>query len=117
MANDLEIFEWVGTYGGAKAITPNLFSADFGDGYSQDIPNGINSNADVVTLTFQLAPSDASECWAFLKRQGGYKRFWLTLPDEVDPIKVKTTGEFKHEWTNFGWYTITATFKQQFDPN
>ena len=117
MANDLEIFEWVGTYGSSRAVTPNILSADFGDGYSQDIPNGINSTPENVTLSFQLTPDDASSCYAFLKRQGGTKRFWLTLPDEVDPIKVKTVGEFKKEWTNWGWYTVTATFKQQFDPD
>jgi phage-related protein len=117
MATDLEIFEWVGMYGSGKSFTPNLLTADFGDGYSQDIPNGINSTPQTVALTFQLSWSDAQDCYAFLKRQGGSKRFWLTLPDEVDPIKVKTVGEVKQEWTNWGWCTITASFKQQFDPD
>jgi phage-related protein len=117
MANDLEIFEWVGTYGGNKAFTPNLLTADFAEGYSQDTPNGINSTPETVTLTFQLSPDHAEDCYQFLKRQGGYKRFWMTLPDAVDPVKVKTVGEVKKEYTSWGWYTVTAVFKQQFDPN
>jgi phage-related protein len=117
MASDLEIYDWLVTYGAKNTVTPDVLSAVFGDGYSQDIPDGINSTADSWSITSRLSPSDADDAFEFLRRQRGATRFWWTPPRYVSPIKVKTTGAIEKGEESAGFVTVTATFKQVFDPD
>src|SRR5437870_4716718 len=94
MAVDLEIFTWLPQYGAQASVTPDVLTAQFGDGYSQDVAVGINSTSQVWTLSFNTDPVIADSIFAFLQRQGGVKRFWWTPPRQTDPIKVKTTGAY-----------------------
>lgn len=113
----LDIFTWIPTYGAKLGVTPTLLSASYGDGYSQDMPAGINSNPEVWTLSFTLTPDEGDRCMDFFNRQGGYLRFWWTPPRYVNASKFKTTGEYAKTETNAGYVTVTATFMQCFDPD
>jgi phage-related protein len=114
---DLEIYDWFCTYGATNSVTPNVISAQFGDGYSQDVPLGINTTADSWDITSRLSPSDADDAFEFLRRQGGTKRFWWLPPRYADPIKVKTKGAFKKNEESWGFVVVSATFVQCFDPD
>jgi phage-related protein len=114
--SDHPIFSWLPIYGSKKTVTPNLLSASFGDNYSQDAPNGINSTAQVWALSMYLEPTVGDQCFEFLQKMGGVTRFWWTPPRSTDAILVKTTGDLVSEETNPGWNTISCTFQQVFDP-
>lgn len=115
--SDLDIFTWVPDYGAQAAITPTVLTAQFGDGYSQDQPLGINAMPQTWTLRFNRSPDDADEIYQFLKNQGGYKRFWWTPPRHNQAVKVKTTGKIGKTETDSTQTTIDVTFQQVFDPN
>ena len=117
MSTDLAIFTWLPNYGASSSITPNVVTAQFGDGYSQDTPLGINTLAQKWTLTFNVEPDVADEIHWFLIQQGGWQRFWWTPPRRENAIKVKTTGEIKKTETDAGQTTIEVTFLQVFDPD
>src|ERR1700737_3412719 len=117
MATDLDIFTWLPQTGAQGSVTPAIVTAQFGDGYSQDIALGINSTPQVWTLTFNNMPDVADSIWAFLQKQGGVARFWWTPPRMKTPIKVKTTGACTKTETDTLQVTIQATFTQVFDPD
>jgi phage-related protein len=114
---DLAIFPWQPDYGAQAAVTPTILTAQFGDGYSQDQPLGINFMPQTWTLKFNREPDDADDIFNFLMNQGGYKRFWWTPPRQNQSIKVKTTGQIGKEETDAGQTTISVTFLQVFDPD
>ena len=114
---DLEIFTWLPQTGAQGSVTPNVVTANFGDGYSQDTPIGINSTPQVWTLTWNVDPDTGDDIWDFLQRQGGVQRFWWTPPRQSVAIKVKTTGQYTKTENDAAQVVIAATFTQVFDPD
>jgi len=114
---DLAIFTWQPDYGASSSVTPNVLTAAYGDGYSQDTPAGLNTLPQVWTLVFNRWPDEADEIHWFLIQQAGFQRFWWTPPRRSKAIKVKTTGEIKSAETDAGQVTISVTFTQVFDPD
>jgi phage-related protein len=114
---DLAIFNWVPDYGAQASVTPTVLTSQYGDGYSQDIPLGINTLPQVWKLKFNREPWDADEIFNFLMNQGGYLRFWWTPPRQEQAIKVKTTGAIQKTESDAGQTTIEVTFTQVFDPD
>lgn len=111
------IFNWLPDYGAQGDVTPQVLTAAFGDGYSQDQPLGINSMAQVWTLQFNREPWEADAIYNFLMNQGGYLRFWWTPPRQEQAIKVKTAGKISKNEKDAGQTTISVTFQQVFDPD
>lgn len=117
MSVDLDIFTWLPQYGAQGSVTPSVLTAQYGDGYSQDTPIGINSTPQVWTLSFNNQPTIADAIFQFLQTKGGVTRFWWTPPRQTVPIKVKTTGAYTKTETDAGQVTIGVTFQQVFDPD
>jgi phage-related protein len=111
------IFTWRPDYGAASSVTPTVLTAQFGDGYSQDQPLGINFMPQVWTLQFNKEPCEADEIFNFLMNLGGYQRFWWTPPRQEFALKFKTTGKISKTETDAGQTTIGVTFTQVYDPN
>lgn len=85
--------------------------ADFGDGYTQSAPDGLNHIREVVTLQWSvLTPDQAKEIYDWLKARGGYQPFKY----DVDEGEVKnwTCKEFTRSRETP--YTVTATFREYF---
>jgi phage-related protein len=115
--SDLAFFPWQPDYGAQVDVTPTVLTAQFGDGYSQDTPLGINSMPQAWTLKFNRQPDEADDIYNFLMNQGGYLRFWWTPPRRGMSIKVKTTGKISRTESDAGQTTISVTFQQVFDPD
>lgn len=94
-----------------KQAEPRIKRASFGDGYSQQAPDGINYNLYTWNLSWDVLTSDEKTTIEnFLINQKGYITFEWTDPSST-VYKVKCPS-----WTvtNFepSLYKITATFKQ-----
>lgn len=88
---------------------PRLIDIDFGDGYSQRRPKGINHNLRDYSVTFSGTEAKIKSLDAFLVKHGGYKAF-LWTPYGSTQGKFKCT---KHQITlRTGFWTLTAEFKE-----
>lgn len=104
-------------YGAQKTNRPNIRTTRFGDGYEQRIAFGINQNAKEWSLTWQnITEANADTIEAFLDaRAADGASFDWTPPDDTTAYKWVCA-----EWNKTIPYnnraTITATFRQVFEP-
>ncbi|MTD34035.1 phage tail protein [Paludibacterium denitrificans] len=109
-------FTWTPDYSAKLSRAPRVLKAQFGDGYDQRVPDGINNNPQSWALTFNnRTNADADAIDAFLSAQNGVTWFWWTPPRVNAAIKVVCEKWDKSEAT-FNGTTVTATFDQKFDP-
>lgn len=65
-----------------------LLEAEFGDGYTQAAPDGLNHIRRTLSLSWEkLLPWQKDQIVGFLESQGGYKSFWYTPSNESVPVK------------------------------
>lgn len=107
----MEIFTWI-TPDCILKRKPRVLSAQFGDGYGQDSPDGLNANLQTWELTFEdIYKHDGIAIDEFLTARKGAEAFEWTTP-------LQETLAFKcREWdvkpTNKSrLLTVTCTFTQ-----
>lgn len=89
--------------------------ADFGDGYSQAGPDGINNVRDILSLSWEtLLPSEAKLITDFLRARKGAEPFWYTRSNDT-VAKKWTCKEISDKAGEGGLRTVTATFRQSFN--
>lgn len=102
--------------------TYRTLNAQFGDGYSQQAADGINSVYDVWTLTWQGGASDIQPVKTFLDTQMGYLPFYWTPPMGVQNLYLcdgalsGTNAAPTLTPAAGGNYTYTATFRMVYHP-
>ncbi|MBT9097514.1 phage tail protein [Methylovulum psychrotolerans] len=91
--------------------TPRVLSAQFGDGYSQDSPDGLNSNLQKWSLEFNGVLAETGMAIDdFLSARRGVERFYFinlraeTIVCKCKTWKVKDVGGRK--------VNVTATFEE-----
>jgi phage-related protein len=93
--------------------TVSLWEADFGDGYSQSTPKGLNHIKKSYSLAWKVLTEDQYyEITDFLEGQQGNKPFWFQPFGAREPMKFTCK-----EWaptSDAGLWSITATFVQSF---
>ncbi len=95
--------------------TMKLRKADFGDGYTQVTPDGMNHVRQKLTLSWEdLTPDEAKQITGFLKAQGGYTPFYYTPSDDTTQKKW-TCEEYSDKRGTSGFRTVSATFIQSFN--
>lgn len=107
-------FTYVPTWGAARKHKPRILKAQFNDGYAQRAADGINNDPQVWDLTFDVNPTDAAAIMAFLSARGGHEPFDWTTPNGTTLRFV--CEEFSESIGDFGTYTVTAAFEQDFTP-
>lgn len=85
-----------------------LLRADFGDGYSQVTPAGLNHNRTILELSWEVLTADqANVITSFLETHGG-----------TDPFLYQGTKFTCEVWEDAigraGLHSISATFEQSF---
>lgn len=69
--------------------------ADFGDGYAQTAPDGVNTVTEQWDLSFEnYSSADVSTLITFFNMQASYKSFYCTPPDEVTPKLWRQDGDY-----------------------
>ncbi|MGV1754827.1 phage tail protein [Agrobacterium sp. CG674] len=93
--------------------TVNLWEAEFGDGYSQSTPKGINHIKKSVSLTWDvLTTEQMEEITGFFERMMGNKPFYYKAFGNTSAVKW-TCKEWEFD-TDEGLWSVKATFIQSF---
>ncbi|HAX27340.1 MAG TPA: phage tail protein [Alteromonas macleodii] len=102
------------SYGASKKSSPRVRNVQFGDGLSQRLRYGLNQDAKVWSLKFEVSEADADTIETFLEARQGAENFDWSPPDETTTYKW-----ICQEWSKSIPYlnraTITATFQQVFE--
>lgn len=103
------------TYGAQKTSQPRVRNVQFGDGYSQRLRYGLNTNPKSWSLTWEVSETDADTIESFLDARAGAESFSWTPPGGENNAKWICS-----QWTKTIPYlnraTITATFTQVYEP-
>ena len=112
------LFHWCVTTA-SFTVTPAVLLAQFGDGYAQRRPSGINTQAREYSISIEnVAPSECNDILAFLKARNGVDVFNWTPPRGTVPVNVICP-----EWSSgFGsmiqggtrLMNVSATFQEVF---
>lgn len=93
-----------------------LLESEFGDGYTQASPDGLNHIRQVVSLRFELLEKiDRDTIISFLMSHGGTKPFFYRIPTD-DYSLPYTCKEWDWVALGAGLFNITATFREYFGP-
>lgn len=111
----MAVFTWIPDFGLSKKSAPEIREAKFGDGYSQRIRMGLNSDPKTFPLEFKNRSNiERDEIEAFLEARGGVEPFDWTPPwGSAGRFVCK---EWNVTYSNFNNNQIAATFLQVFDP-
>lgn len=82
-------FSWVPSKSFSKTIRPRVITAQFGDGYSQRVVNGINSITREWSVNFNSKSiNEINEIETFLSNRKGAEGFLWTPPGESTAYAV-----------------------------
>lgn len=79
----MSTFTWSPAPGSTQNTTPRVRTAQFGDGYSQRVGDGINTMPRSWSLTFTRQTADIDAIEAFLVARAGVESFDWTPPAGV----------------------------------
>lgn len=103
------------SYPVARKITPKLITTNFGNGYKQVVPDGLNYQRDAATLQW-INASQAEHDYLFNFQAAllGYLPFFYTIPH--DPAaKLWEWPIWDAKEKESGYYDIQAAIAQRFD--
>jgi len=105
------------SYGAQKSSKPKMRMTQFGDGYEQRTTFGLNQNPKEWSLTWQnITEANADTIEAFLDaRAADGASFDWTPPDTATSYKW-VCQQWDKTIPYTGRATITATFRQVFEP-
>lgn len=117
--NNLDLFTYIPSWSTPLTTTPRILTAQFGDGYAQRVPDGLNTQPATYAVRFQKRTlADAQAIQAFIMAHIAIPFLW-TPPAPNDAqlqfvVNDKPAPTFV--WEAFNSYTVTATFTQDFTP-
>lgn len=80
----METFIWAPDKGATRAMEPRVLSTGFGDGYSQDSPDGLNHKLEKRSLSFSgRSVAEMTAIEAFLEARGAVETFYYTHPGKT----------------------------------
>lgn len=107
-------FFWKPSYRYTIQNQPRIKTVKFGDGYSQDLKDGINNNLMIIDLSFD--ERDLQEHKAiihFLHQRAGYEKFVFIPPQPYGVTKRFICKEWTPSQTFVDNYNITAKFEER----
>lgn len=109
-----DTFAWVPMVDPTGTTTFDVLSAQFGDGYSQAVPNGLNNASDNWPVSFIGKAATIAPIEAFLRAHAGATSFYWTPPGGSQGLFRCAT--FTKQAMENGIYMLTATMQQVFAP-
>ena len=112
-----QTFTWTPVAGPTSTSDFSVFQAKFGDGYIQEVGDGINNESVQWPLTFMGTREDIKPIRDFIRDHSGFLPFLWQSPTEDEPqlfvvnqYKVRVGAGKCPTWT------LDATFEQRFAP-
>ncbi|MFJ2360438.1 phage tail protein [Pseudomonas fluorescens] len=109
-----EVFTWCPRVDAVGTETDRVRTAQFGDGYSQAVGDGINTRVGTYPLTFTGKREYIQPIKAFLDRHGGHTSFKWTPPLGVPSLFRAPERSISPNGAEI--FTLTVTFNQVFAP-
>lgn len=107
-----ETFKWLVERAVSPEIEYRTTTVQFGDGYVQEVANGINTKTEEYAVRINAYNKDAKDIRDFFDRHKGYKAFFWTPPLGdlglyrcKNPVPTPQGG---------GLYVFTGTFVKSF---
>ncbi len=107
-----DTFTWKPTSTGGGTIKDVVHRVQFGDGYRQVAPDGINPRSRNYQLTFTGSKATIDQIVAFLDAHVGRSFLWQS-PRGLLLFECTAQGE---PFPNGLTHSVTATFEQTFQP-
>jgi phage-related protein len=101
--------------GASKVSQPSVRNVQFGDGYSQRLRFGLNTDLKIWNLRFDVSEPDADEIESFLEARGGAEHFDWSPPDDTATYKW-ICQNWNKTINVLGRAEISATFQQVIEP-
>ena len=113
MSQALPLTTYIST-SSTKQRKNRTLSAQFGDGYSQEAPDGTNSKYDEWNVVYQnLIQADRDTLWAALDAVGSWDYLtWTAFGDSVSKKWKVTTDGISESIQSGNIYTVTFKLKQ-----
>jgi phage-related protein len=109
-----QVFTWsplVEPTGQTKFVTR---VAQFGDGYSQSVPDGLNNKKATWPLTFAGSAAEVQPINDFLDALRGSTSFYWTPP--LSTQRLFRCGDYSLKPMGGDMYTLSANFEEVFSP-
>lgn len=114
MTDTPPVFTWVPQVGTSGTTKFDVLNAQFGDGYSQTVANGINNTADAWSVSFCDHDDTIDAIHAFLRATKGARRFQWTPPRRTAGLFLCDPQGVTRRFEGGGISTLTAAFKEVF---
>lgn len=98
--------------GTSRKTKPKVLQAEFGDGYTQSVPDGINFLKRSITLRWDgLTYAQKEAIISFFEQHGGYQPFYYTMTGDASATRWLCT-----DWEDSieGAWKINANLKQYY---
>ena len=103
-------------FGASKTSQPTVRNVQFGDGYSQRLRYGLNTDIKEWNLTWEnISETDSDTIETFLEARGGAEHFDWSPPDETETYKW-ICQQWSKQMTSAGLNQLTATFQEVIEP-
>jgi len=108
-----EVFSWYPDISSQMSVEPKVNVIEFGDGYSERTPVGLNNLPDVWNVKFTTTRVKGLLILEFFERHLGSKSFQWTNPLNRTGYYVCT--KWSSDQMKGGHIAISATFKREFE--
>lgn len=107
-------FNWRPDYKYNIIVEPKVLSIQFGDGYTQDLQDGINNTLLKIDLTFSNRKyAEYSAILHFLHSRNGSEKFYFVPPAPYAISKKFVCLKWTPTQNFYDDYTISATFEER----
>ena len=110
----LQTFTWCADKEATGTHQFKVRTAQFGDGYAQTAADGINNKSQQWPLTFTKRMAEAEAIKQFFDSHSGSVSFLWKPPLETE--RLFKVSSYSVNPLGAGWYRISATFEQSFNP-
>ena len=103
--------------GFTRKTTPRVFKADFGDGYSQRVGNGINVLNETFSINFANRPkADIDQITNFLETKAGVTSFDFTYAEGGSETTIKVLcSDWSQSWSYDDYYNLQTKLERVYE--
>ena len=103
--------------GFTRKTSPRVFKADFGDGYSQRVGNGINVLNETFSINFANRPkADIDQITNFLETKAGVTSFDFTYAEGGSETTIKVLcSDWSQSWAYDDYYNLQTKLERVYE--